>query len=73
MTLHPEYLTKEGVKEFAVLPYDEFLELQEELEQAQDILALREARSENEGQPGISLEEMKKGVGARLGTSFSRL
>jgi PHD/YefM family antitoxin component YafN of YafNO toxin-antitoxin module len=63
MTLHPEYLTKEGRKEFAVLPYEEFLALQEELEQAEDILALREARAENEGMNGISIEEMRKRVG----------
>ena len=63
MTLHPEYLTKQGKKEFAVLPYEEFIALQEELEQAEDILALREARKENEGAPGISTEEIKQRLG----------
>ena len=63
MTLHPEYITRGGKKEYAVLPYEEFLALQEEMEQAEDILALREARKENEGAPGISLSEMKHQLG----------
>ncbi|MFI5201036.1 MAG: type II toxin-antitoxin system Phd/YefM family antitoxin [Candidatus Kapaibacterium sp.] len=63
MTLHPEYITRGGKKEYAVLPYEEFLALQEEIEQAEDILALREARRENEAAQGISLDEMKKQLG----------
>ncbi len=63
MTLHPEYITRGGKKEYAVLPYEEFLALQEEIEQAEDILALREARQENGNAPGISLGEMKSRLG----------
>ena len=29
ITLHPEILSKDGKKEFAVLPYEQFLALQE--------------------------------------------
>lgn len=35
--LHPEFLTKNGKKEFAVLPYEEFLKVQELLEETQII------------------------------------
>jgi hypothetical protein len=63
MTLHPEYITRGGKKEYAVLPYEEFLALQEEIEQAEDILALREARQENGNAPGISMSEMKNRLG----------
>lgn len=63
MTLHPEYITRDGKKEYAVLPYEEFLSLQEEIEQAEDILALRQARIENVNTPGISLNEMKQKLG----------
>lgn len=63
MTLHPEYITRGGKKEYAVLPYEEFLALQEEIEQAEDILALREARQENGNAPGISMGEMKNRLG----------
>ncbi len=63
MTLHPEYITRAGKKEYAVLPYEEFLALQEEIEQAEDILAIRETRTENAHAPGISLDEMKQRLG----------
>ena len=39
--LHPEFLTKDGKKEFAVLPYEEFVALQELLADAADVLDLR--------------------------------
>ena len=32
LELHPEFLSKDGKKEFAVIPYEEFLQLQEMLE-----------------------------------------
>ena len=32
MTLHPQIIEKEGKKEFVVLPYEEFVQLQEEIE-----------------------------------------
>ncbi len=35
--LHPEFLTKNGKKEFAVLPYEEFMKIQELLEKTQII------------------------------------
>ena len=32
MSIHPQIIEKNGKKEFVVLPYEEFLRLQEELE-----------------------------------------
>jgi hypothetical protein len=63
MMLYPEYITRAGKKEYAVLPYEEFLALQEEIEQAEDILALRAVRQENANAPGISMDEMKQRLG----------
>ena len=40
ITLHPEFLTKEGKKEFVVLTYEEFVVLQEFLEDAEDVFDL---------------------------------
>ncbi|MGH8613559.1 MAG: hypothetical protein ACREYF_16470 [Gammaproteobacteria bacterium] len=34
--LHPQVIEKDGKKEFAVLPYDEFVRVQEELEDYED-------------------------------------
>jgi len=41
VVMHPQILEKEGKKEFVVLPYEEFLQIQEELENYEDLKELR--------------------------------
>ncbi|MCL2648696.1 MAG: type II toxin-antitoxin system Phd/YefM family antitoxin [Phycisphaerales bacterium] len=60
LELHPNILRKNGKEEFVVLPYEEFVAMQELLEDAEDLKLLREARQENAHEPGISLDEAKK-------------
>jgi len=57
--LHPEFLTKDGKKEFAVLPYEEFVALQDVLADATDLLDLRSAKTEAGSAPTLSLKEVK--------------
>ena len=61
--LHPEFLTKNGEREYAVLPYGEFIALQEWLEDVDDILDLRDARAEDAGKHNMTLEEVKTELG----------
>jgi hypothetical protein len=61
--LHPEFLTKNGEKQFAVLSYQEFVALQEWLEDAEDLLYLRTAVKEEANAPTISLSELEKEFG----------
>jgi hypothetical protein len=61
--LHPEVLKKNGVNEFVVLPYDEFVTLQQLLADAQDLVDLRAAAAEEKHAPTISLEELKTELG----------
>ena len=63
--LHPEFLTKDGKKEFAVLPYEEFVALQEILADASDLVDLREAKSQESSAPGVPLGEVKDLLGMR--------
>jgi PHD/YefM family antitoxin component YafN of YafNO toxin-antitoxin module len=63
LELHPEFLTKNGKKEFVVLPYEEFEALQEVLLEAQDLVELRAAKTSEGNEPTISLEEAKKQLG----------
>jgi hypothetical protein len=63
LELHPEFLKKNGENQFVVLPYEEFLEMQERLADAEDLLELRRAKAENEGQPTVPLEEVRKRFG----------
>ncbi len=63
MKLHPEFLKKNGKSEFVVLPYEEFVTLQELLEDAEDLLLLQQAKREDQGKPGVSLEELMERFG----------
>lgn len=60
LELHPEFLSKNGQKEFAVLPYEEFLKIQEILENWEDLMALRTAKKSEENAQTVSLGEAKK-------------
>ncbi|MBD2200293.1 MULTISPECIES: type II toxin-antitoxin system Phd/YefM family antitoxin [Calothrix] len=55
--LHPTFISKNGQREFAVLPYEEFLKIQELLEDLRD---LREAKQEEKDSHSVSLDEVKK-------------
>ena len=60
--MHPEFLVKDGKKQFVVLTY-EFETLQEALADAQDLLDLREAIEAEGDEPGVPIEEVKKQLG----------
>jgi hypothetical protein len=61
--LHPSFLKKNGRREFAVLPYGEFEELEELLQDAYDIRRLEEARRKNAGKRTFPLAEARKRLG----------
>ncbi len=61
--LHPEFLTQNGEKQFAVLSYQEFVALQEWLEDAEDLLDLRAAQKDEANAPTINLSELEKEFG----------
>lgn len=61
--LHPEFLTKDGKKEFAVLPYEEFVALQAVLADAADLIDLREAKVDEASAATVPLSEVKDRLG----------
>ncbi len=61
--LHLEYLSKNGKKEFVVLPYEKFEALQELLEDLEDLIDLRNAKLEDADKHSISLAEVKQQLG----------
>ncbi len=63
VTLHPHILEQEGQKQFVVLPYSEFIALQEELQAFYDLKELREAKKGEGDAPTISFEEAMKELG----------
>ncbi len=64
MSIHPQIIEKDGRKEFVVLPYEEFLQVQEALEDYADLRLLREEKAAAAHEPTRSLdailEEMEK-------------
>jgi hypothetical protein len=65
LKLHPEILVKNGKKEFVVLPYEEFLALQQRLSDVQDLLELRKAKRAEGKKKSRPLAEVKREL--RLG------
>ena len=63
--LHPQVIEKDGKKEFAVLPYDEFVRVQKELEDYEDLRQLREAKEQDKEALAITLAELKKELGEK--------
>lgn len=58
--LHPEFLEKNGKKEFVVLTYEEYSKLKEVLEDFEDLIELRKIKSEEYSKVSVSLKDVKK-------------
>ena len=58
--LHAKILEKDGKKEFVVIPYEEFVQIQEELEDYEALKALRDAKSKEANAPTTSFDDIKK-------------
>lgn len=60
LQLHPEILSKNGVKEFAVIPYEEFVTLQQMLEDLEDLIDYSEAKAAEGNAEAIPWHEVKQ-------------
>jgi len=60
-----QIIEKQGKKEFAVIPYKEFLRIQDELEDYQDLRALRSAKADPKNQQGRSFAVVAKELGLK--------
>ena len=69
---HAQIITKNGRGEYAILPYKEFLKLQEQLEDYEDLRCLREAKQAEKDAPTIGMAELKKKKTARRTNRSSR-
>lgn len=58
MELHPHSIEKEGKKEFVVLPYEEFLVLEETMNDYEDLRDLREEKEKSNNQRVVSLDSV---------------
>ena len=69
VTLHAQIIKKNGQKEYAILPYEEFLKVREELEDYEDLRCPREAKEAEKDVPTIGMAELKKKIGRSKGRS----
>jgi len=63
VALHTKILEKDGKKEFVVIPYEEFIQIQGELEDYEGLKALRDAKTKEADFPTTSLDDTKKELG----------
>ena len=63
--MEAQIIEKRGKKEFAVIPYKEFLRMQEELEDYYDLLALRQAKTDSRNQKGRSFDKVVEELGLK--------
>ncbi|MGH8488095.1 MAG: type II toxin-antitoxin system Phd/YefM family antitoxin [Gammaproteobacteria bacterium] len=63
MELHLQVIEKDGRKEFVVLPYEEFKDLEEVMHDYEDLRDLREAKEESKGKEGVPLERVLSDLG----------
>ena len=61
--LHPQFITKNCKKEFAVISYEEFAALQALIVDMEDLMNLRAAKKADANQPSVPLTEVKKMLG----------
>jgi PHD/YefM family antitoxin component YafN of YafNO toxin-antitoxin module len=72
VTLHAQVIKKNGKKDYVVLPYEEFLKVQEELEDYDDLRSLREAKETEKDAPTIGMDKLKKKIVRRTSQSRRR-
>jgi len=58
--LHPKILERDGKKAFAILPYEEFMKIEEELHDFDDLKDLRAAKAEELNSPATPLASVRK-------------
>ena len=60
-----QIIKKDGRKEFAVLAYADFLKIQEDLEDYEDLRCLREAKESERKAPTVGLPDLKRSLARR--------
>lgn len=72
MVVNAQIIKKNGKKEYAVLPYEEFQKIQEELASYEDLRCLRDAKVAEKDALTIGMAELKKRIAGRKRRSNRR-
>lgn len=60
-----QIIRKDGKKEFAIIPYADFIKMQEEIEDLRDLRCLREAKKSERKAPTVGLSALRKSLSKR--------
>jgi hypothetical protein len=60
-----QIITKDGKKEFAIIPYADFLRIQEDLGDYEDLQCLRAAKKSEKKAPTVGLSTLRKSLAER--------
>lgn len=60
MTIHPKIVKRNGKKAFVVIPYKEFIAMQEALEDSKDLKILRKEKSVSAAEETVPLDDIIK-------------
>jgi PHD/YefM family antitoxin component YafN of YafNO toxin-antitoxin module len=63
VTIHPNILERDGRKAFVILPYEEFVMIEEELQEYEDFKQLRAAKAEDASEATVPLRDAKREMG----------
>ncbi len=69
VTMNAQIIKKKGKNEYAIIPYEEYLRVQEELQNYGDLCLLREAKEAEKDSPAIGISEVKKRLAKRTKNS----
>lgn len=62
MELEPQIIKKDGTNEFAVIPYKDFLKIKQALEDYEDLIDLRKAKTDTVNEPGVPFTIVKESL-----------
>ncbi len=60
-----QIIEKDGKKEFVVIPYEDFLKIQETLEDYDDLKELRNAKDLSKGEKSVPFHEVVRDLGLK--------
>ena len=60
VTMHASILKRDGREAFAILPFEEFVRVREELEEYDDLKVLRAAKAAEHAAPTTPLREVRR-------------
>jgi PHD/YefM family antitoxin component YafN of YafNO toxin-antitoxin module len=63
VTIHPQILERDRKRAFVILSYEEFVVMEEELQEYEDLKELHAAKAEEARQPSVSLHDARRELG----------